>query len=49
MMLMVARSRLPKNPVKGRVYTISVRGRLVDFLATGKEGFGKYRIVKKED
>jgi len=41
-------SRLPKNPVKGKVYSIinPKTKRKTCFLATGKTGFGKFRIVK---
>jgi hypothetical protein len=35
----------PKNPKKGDRKTISVRGRKVTFQATGKKGFGAWRIV----
>jgi len=38
--------KLPKTPKKGRIYKIKVRGRIVKFRATGKKGFGKYKIVK---
>ena len=39
-------SKLPKHPKKGSIYKIKVRGRTVKFKATGKKGFGKYKIVK---
>ena len=39
---------LPKNPKKGKIY--SVRNpktkKMTCFLATGKRGFGKYRVIK---
>lgn len=34
----------PKNPSKGTTKTITVRGRKVTFEATGKHGFGAWRI-----
>jgi len=41
-------SKLPKNPVKGKVYQTKnpKTGRMTCFKATGKIGFGKFRIVK---
>jgi len=38
---------LPKNPTAGRVYRVTnpKTGRVTCFLATGKTGFGKWRIV----
>lgn len=49
-------NNLPKNPVKGERHTIMVNSsktnigedRLVSFEATGKDGWGKWRIVKNE-
>lgn len=38
----------PKNPKKGLRKTISVRGRRVTFEATGKKGFGAWRIVSSK-
>lgn len=39
--------KLPKNPKKGQEYTIKTKtGRKVTFKATGKSGFGKYKITK---
>ncbi len=42
-------SKLPKNPEKGVIYEMVVRGRngkrRVGFKATGKRGFGKWKIV----
>jgi hypothetical protein len=42
--------KLPKNPKKGQKETISIKGRgggsrRVTFQATGKKGFGKWKIV----
>lgn len=39
---------LPKNPVKGQIYITKNphTGRDTCFIATGKQGFGKFRIVK---
>jgi hypothetical protein len=42
------RRRFPKNPKKGQRVTIRVRGRRVTFVATGKKGFGAWRIMKSE-
>jgi hypothetical protein len=39
---------LPKNPKKGDVATIRRRGRKITFKATGKSGFGKWKIVSNE-
>lgn len=37
---------LPVNPQKGEDYTIRTsKGRLITFKATGKKGFGKWKIV----
>ena len=42
--------KLPKNPKKGKEYTIKTNPggnlgkRIVTFIATGKKGFGKFRI-----
>lgn len=48
-------SKLPKNPEKGRLYTIEVDTknknlgkRSVTFRATGEKGFGKFKIVNNE-
>jgi len=41
-------SRLPKNPAKGAVETIMVRGRPVRFVATGRKGFGAWKILGKD-
>jgi len=43
--------KLPKNPIKGDYYEREVDNpyigkRLVTFKATGKKGFGKYRIIE---
>lgn len=42
--------KLPKNPKKGEEYMIPVNNksgkRNVTFRATGKKGFGKYKITK---
>ena len=44
--------KLPKNPRKGSEHTIitnpggNLGKREVTFKATGKEGFGKYKITK---
>jgi len=38
----------PKNPRKGQRKTITVRGRKVTFEATGKKGFGAWRIVSNK-
>jgi len=44
--------KLPKNPKKGSTHTITTnpKGNLgkrkVTFKATGKKGFGKYKITK---
>ena len=38
---------LPKNPVKGQIYKVRnpKTGRETCFKATGKKGFGKWKIV----
>jgi hypothetical protein len=45
-------SKLPKNPAKGQIETIEVNSkngkRNVTFEATGKEKFGKWKIIKNE-
>lgn len=43
--------KLPKIPIKGELYQRTVNNpkigkRLVTFKATGKEGFGKYKIIE---
>ena len=44
--------KLPKNPVKGKEYTrtVNAKGNLgkrdITYKATGKKGFGKYKITK---
>ena len=38
----------PKNPAKGTRKTITVRGRKVTFEATGKKGFGAWRITSNK-
>lgn len=38
--------KLPKNPKKGKIYKIKVKNKTMKFKATGKKGFGKYKIVK---
>ena len=41
-----SRSRkFPKNPKKGQRVTIVRRGRRITFEATGKKGFGAWKIV----
>jgi hypothetical protein len=40
--------KLPKNPKKGQVAVLRVKGRKITFKATGKSGFGKWRIVSNE-
>jgi len=46
--------KLPDDPDKGEVYAKVVenpktkKGRLVHFESTGKEGFGKWKIIKNE-
>lgn len=48
--------KLPKNPEKGKKYKIRVNSsgtnigedRIVTFKATGKKGFGKYKIVSND-
>ncbi|GAF90779.1 unnamed protein product [marine sediment metagenome] len=46
--------KLPKNPKKGKEYTITTnpKGNLgkrkVTFKATGKKGFGKYKIISNK-
>ncbi len=41
-------AKLPKNPVKGKIYTKKnpKTGKTTCFKATGKKGFGKYKITK---
>lgn len=43
----MGKHHFPKNPKKGQTKTISVRGRKVTFEATGKSGFGAWRIKGK--
>ena len=38
----------PKNPRKGQKVSKMVRGRKVTFQATGKKGFGAWRIVSNK-
>ena len=43
--------KLPKNPIDGDLYERTVNNpkigrRLVTFKATGKKGFGKYKIIE---
>ena len=38
--------KLPKNPRKGTVYRIKTKRGYRCFKATGKEGFGKFKLVK---
>ena len=41
--------KLPKNPRKGQIATIRVKGgRMMTFQATGKKGFGMWRIMPKK-
>ena len=43
-------NRLPKSPRKGKEYEIiNKNGRRITFKATGKEGFGKWRILSNEE
>jgi len=37
--------KFPKNPKKGQRVTIVRRGRRITFEATGKKGFGAWKIV----
>ena len=42
--------KLPKNPKEGEKYILTVKGRgkgkrAITFQATGKSGFGKWRII----
>jgi len=41
-------SKLPKNPIKGKVYQVKnpKTGKMTCLKATGKTGFGKFCIVK---
>jgi len=41
-------SKLPKNPTKGKTYTLKTKGRLIEFKATGKKGFGKWKIISNK-
>jgi len=41
-------NELPKNPVKGKVYEVPQNGRKLGYLATGQEGFGKWRLQYNE-
>ena len=41
--------KLPKSPKKGQEATIRTKGgRLVTFKATGKKGFGMWKIVSNK-
>jgi hypothetical protein len=47
----MGKNKLPENPKKGDEHTITVDNpkggkRKVTFRATGKKGFGKWKIVK---
>jgi hypothetical protein len=40
--------KLPKNPKKGSLHTITAKGgRKMTFMATGKVGFGAWKIMPK--
>jgi len=39
---------LPKNPRKGQTATITRKGRKITFKATGKKGFGKWKIISNK-
>lgn len=38
--------KFPKNPKKGQRVTIVRRGRRITFEATGKKGFGAWKVVR---
>jgi hypothetical protein len=40
--------KLPQNPKKGQIAVLKRKGRKITFKATGKTGFGKWRIVSNE-
>lgn len=40
-----SKGSLPANPEKGSLHTITRRGRKITFKATGKSGFGKWKIT----
>jgi len=41
--------KLPKNPKKGDIYSMIVnKKRKITFKATGKSGFGKWKITANE-
>ena len=38
--------KLPANPSKGQTASLVSKGRRITFVATGKKGFGMWRITK---
>jgi hypothetical protein len=44
----MGKHHFPKNPKKGDTQTITVHGRKVKFRATGKKGFGAWRITSND-
>jgi hypothetical protein len=41
-------AKFPKHPKKGQVHTITRHGRKISFKATGKKGFGAWKITSNK-